>query len=226
MISLALDSSFCDRVIGIDISPNQIANAIEKDNVEYRCHKGEDLTFLESNSVDLITTATTFHWLDIEAFVEQVQRVLKPNTGVLAVWTYGTGGLDNPKADAVYNEFNQVRLFPYWNSKRWLIDDFYQSLLPLFPYKSTLVEHTIEQRMETTIEKFLGFTETFSACQTFRRQEGENAYRELIENFRQKLIESYPKNTSRNNHEDETIDLNSMKIIESNPIRLYLMKKQ
>jgi len=218
-------SRFCDRVIGIDISANQIAHAIQKDNIEYRCHKGEDLTFLESDSVDLITTATTLHWLNIEEFIEQVQRVLKPNTGVFAVWTYGTGALDNPKADALYHEFNQITLFPYWNSKRWLIDDYYQSLLPLFPYKSTLVEYTIEQRIETTIEQFLGFTESFSACQTFKKQEGEKAYRDLLENFREKLIECYRKIQTRYD-EDETTDLNSIQFIVSNPIRLYLMKKQ
>ncbi len=74
--------SFCDRVIGIDISANQIAHAIAKENIQYRCQKAEDLSFLEDNSVDLITIATTLHWLDIELFVEQVQRVLKPTRGV------------------------------------------------------------------------------------------------------------------------------------------------
>ncbi|CAF4230510.1 unnamed protein product, partial [Rotaria sordida] len=73
-------SLYCDRVIGIDISENQIAHAIQKDNIEYRCNKAEDLTFLESNSVDLITVATVLHWLNLELFVEEVKRVLKPNT--------------------------------------------------------------------------------------------------------------------------------------------------
>jgi ubiquinone/menaquinone biosynthesis C-methylase UbiE len=225
-INIFIYFRYCDRVIGIDISANQIAHAIQKDNIEYRCNKGEDLTFLESNSIDLITIATTLHWLDIELFVEQVKRVLKPNTGVFAVWTYGPGALDNPKADAVWQEFNQVTLFPYWNSKRWLVDDYYQSLLPLLPYKSTLVEYTIEQRKEITIEQFLGLIETFSASQTFKNQEGEKAYENLIENFRVKLIECYKKTQYRNNDEDESIDLNSIKFTVSSPIRLYLMKKQ
>jgi hypothetical protein len=80
--------------------------------------------------------------------------------------------------------------------------------------------------METTIEKFLGYTESFSACQTFKKQEGEKAYQDLLENFRKKLIECYRKIPIRNDDEDELINSNSMKIIESNPIRLYLMKKQ
>ncbi len=101
-----------------------------------------------------------------------------------AVWTYGTGALDNPKADAVYHEFNQITLFPYWNSKRWLVDDYYQSLLPLFPYKSTLMEYTIEQRNEITLEQFLGFIQSLSACQTFKQQEGDKAYENLLNTIR------------------------------------------
>ena len=213
-------------MIGIDISANQIAHAIQKDNIEYRCHKGEDLTFLESNSVDLITIATTLHWLDIQSFVAEVQRVLKANSGVFAVWTYGSGALDNPKADAVYHEFDQITLFPYWNSKRWLVDDYYQSLLPLFPFKSTLLEYTIAERRETTMEQFLGLMESFSACQTFRKQEGEEAYQDLLKNFRGKLIECYRKEPMRNAEAEETIDENSIQFLISNSIRLYLMKNQ
>ncbi|CAF1394191.1 unnamed protein product [Adineta ricciae] len=217
-------STFCDRVIGIDVSANQIARAIPKDNIEYRCQKGEDLNFFPLDSVDLITIATALHWLDIEPFVEQVQRVLKPNTGVFAVWTYALGTLDNPIADAVYHEFNQVTLFPYWNSKRWLADDYYQSLLPLLPYKSTLVEHTIDKRTETTLGQFLGFIQTLSGLQTYRKQEGEQALHDLLERLREKLIECYVKTPNRQAN-DESVDVNSIKMTVSSPIRLYLMRK-
>ncbi|CAF0967553.1 unnamed protein product [Adineta steineri] len=217
-------SSYCDRVIGIDVSANQIAHAIQKDNVEYRCQKAEDLTFQESNSVDLVTIATALHWLDIESFVQQVQRVLKPNVGVFAVWTYALGTLDNPVADAISHEFTDVTLFPYWDSKRWLADDYYQSLLPLLPYKSTLVEHTIEKRVETTIGEYINLIQTFSACQTYRKQEGEKSFENLLEILRGKLIDSYI-NTQQRKMNDEKFDFNSIKITVSSPIRLYLMKK-
>ncbi|CAF3003075.1 unnamed protein product [Rotaria sp. Silwood2] len=218
-------SSYCDRVIGIDVSANQITHAMQKDNIEYRCNRAEDLTFLESNSVDLITVATTLHWLNLELFVEEVKRVLKPNIGVFAIWTYGTGTLDNPIADAIYREFDQTTLFPYWNSRRWLTDTYYQSLLPLLPYKSTLVEYTIEQTTETSIGQYIDLIETYSACQTYRKQEGEKAYQDLIEKFREKIIDAYTKTLNQTTN-DETVDFNSIKLSISNPIRLYLMKKK
>jgi len=74
------------------------------------------------------------------------------------------------------------------------------------------------------LEQFLGLIETFSASQTFKKQEGEKAYQELLENFSEKLMECYKKTENRNN--DETTDFNSIQFTMSNPIRLYLMKKQ
>ncbi|CAF1489122.1 unnamed protein product [Rotaria sordida] len=235
-ISLALDvgcgngqatvdlSPLCEQVIGLDVSPIRLSYAIRKDNIDYRCHAAEDLSFLQSNSVDLITLATTLHWLDIEVFLQEAKRVLKPHTGVLAIWTYALGTLDNPKADAIYHEFHHVLLFPYWDTKIWLADDYYQSLVPLLPYQSTLSQYTIENRTESTLGHFLGFIESLSACQTYRKQNGEQAYHDMLAKLRQKLIQSYNKPKLQNNH-DETIDLDSIKMTISNPVRLYLMKK-
>lgn len=217
-------SLFCKRVIGLDVSANQLAHAITRDNIEYSCHTAEDLSFIQSNSVDLVTTATTLHWLDIEAFLEEAKRILKPRTGVLAVWTYALGTLDNPMADAVYHEFHQVLLFPYWDMKRWLANDYYESLVPLLPYKSTLHQFTIEQRTETTLGQFLGFVESLSGCQTYRKQNGEEAYQEILSTLRQKLIQCYYKFKIRNNN-DEIIDFDSIQFTVSSPVRLYLMRK-
>jgi SAM-dependent methyltransferase len=201
-----------------------LAHAIPKDNIEYRCHTAEDLAFVQSNSVDLITTATTLHWLDIEIFLQEAKRVLKPHTGVLAVWTYALGTLDNPIADAIYHEFHHVLLFSYWNMKRWLADDYYQSIVPLLPYKSTLRQYTIEHRTETTLGQFLGFIESLSACQTYRKQNGEQAFQDMLLTLRQKLIQCYIKTKLRNSNE-ENIDFDEIKMIVSSPVRLYLMKK-
>ena len=215
---------FCERVIGIDVSTNQLAHAITKDNIEYQCQTAEDLSFLPANSVDLITTATTLHWLEIEQFIKEAKRILKPKTGTLAIWTYALGTLDNPMADAIYHEFHHVLLFPYWNMKRWLADDYYQSLVPLLPYKSTLQQFTIENRTDTTLGHFLGFIESLSGWQTFRKQNGEQLYEETLNSLRQRLIECYDRKKTR--HEiDETTDFDSLKMTVSNPVRLYLMKK-
>ncbi|CAF3573115.1 unnamed protein product [Rotaria sp. Silwood1] len=82
---------------------------------------------------------------------------------------------DNPIADAIYREFVQITLHPYWNSRQWLTDRYYQSLLLLLLYKSTLVEYTIEQTIITSIGQYIDLIETYSACQMYRKQKFEQA---------------------------------------------------
>jgi len=217
-------SLFCERVIGIDVSANQIANAIKKDNIEYRCNTAEDLSFLQSNSIDLITTATAFHWFDIPVFIEEAKRVLKPHKGVLAIWAYGFSTLDNPTAAAISYEFYHDVLAPYSNEKQWLVEDCYQSLVPLFPYQSTLRHYTIERQIETTLKGVLSMVETASPCQTYRKQNTEQAYQDLLNTLRQKLIQCYIKTEDKDNNA-EPIDYDSIKMSLSSPIHLYLMKK-
>ncbi len=207
-------------MIGIDVSQDQLAHATRKDNIEYRCNKGEDLSSLQPNSVDLVTIATALHWLDFDVLMKNVKRVLKPYSGVLAIWAYGFSRLDNREADTINDEFIHVILSPYWNERQALVEDFYQPIVPLFPYQSTLCQYTIERQIETTIDGFLGFIQTKSICQTFRKQTSEEVYRATLDDLRKKLIRCY-----RPREGNQTIDADSIVVTISSPIRLYLMRK-
>ena len=209
-------------MIGVDVSANQIAQAIAKPNIEYRCNTAEELTFLQSNTVDLVTVATALHWFDRPVFFREVQRVLKVNTGVFAVWTYGLGHLDHPAADAAYQEVHQNILLDSWHEKGGSALGCYESEVSTFPFQSTLRVHAIEQSMETTIGQFLGFIQTFSASQTYRKHKGEEAYQSLLRTFRGKLIEIY--RPSGNGAGDSTGSDDDIPMTFSFPLRLYLMR--
>lgn len=198
-------------MIGIDVSANQIAQGVPKENIEYRCQPAEDLSFLSSNSVDLITIATAIHWFELDAFFKEVNRVLKPHTGVIAVWTYTFGRLNNPRADVLYQNLHQGTLLPYWNSKGASTIDSYQSIRHLFPYPSSQRVYSIDHPCETSIEQFLGFIQSLSACQTYRKEEGEHAYVELLSRFRHELVECLETTES---------------LVVSHPLTLYLMRKE
>ena len=204
-------------MIGIDVSEDQLAQAIQRDNIEYRCNKGEDLSFLQSNSVDLLTIATALHWVDLNPFLDNVKRILKPHTGVFAVWVYGFGRLNNSDADTISDEFIHVLLSSCWNERQELVESFYQSILPLFPYQSSLRQYVIERQIETTLEGFLGFIQTKSICQTFRKENNEEVYEKILDDLRKKLMKCYRP------IED---DGDSIAVIISSPIRLYLMRKE
>src|ERR1044071_1842117 len=60
-------ASVFDRVIATDASEKQIANAQQRERVEYRLAPAEN-SGLESATVDLVTVAQALHWFDMEQF--------------------------------------------------------------------------------------------------------------------------------------------------------------
>jgi len=90
-----------ESVIGLDTSEAQIEQARlkvgqDQSNLIFKVGHAEDLSFLEDDSVDLITVATALHWFEVEKFCFESFRVLRPG-GVLAAYSYGYGSysLDN-----------------------------------------------------------------------------------------------------------------------------------
>ena len=87
---------YFEEVVGFDISEAQITQAklklkeeqlkIPKKGIEFKIGNAHNLP-LESSSVDLLTCAMAWHWLDAELFYAEAKRVLKPNgPGCLWAW--------------------------------------------------------------------------------------------------------------------------------------------
>lgn len=215
--SFCFIQSICENVIGLDVSPSQIENAVKKENIEYRCQAAEDLTFLESNSVDLVTIAAALHWLDRDAFFAEVHRVLKDKTGVLAVWTYDLGFLNNPQANEIYQQFFNEFLRDFWDRKGVVAIDCYESIADTFPYQSSLEVNIFKNERTTTIENLLGFIESISAVQTYRKKQGDIEYQRVINELRENLFAFYKDwNDSEGNRKP---------IILTIPVKQYLMRK-
>ncbi|CAF1035084.1 unnamed protein product [Rotaria sordida] len=219
-------SYYCHRVIAIDCSENQLKNATLKENIEYHCSNAENLTFLSPNSIDLITVATALHWFDIETFFQQVDRVLKPNGGVLSVWSIGFPLLDNSKAIEILNNLYQNDLHGCWSDKAQLVIDNYETILDTFPYQQTRIKHIITYEREMSILQLVNLIETWSPCQTYRKRHGQDQFKQLLNtlaaNFAKCYVES-PNDIIGNNDRDAIYDkIIAIKWI----IHLHLMKKQ
>ena len=77
------------RVIGTDPSEKMLAVVHPppaqpgKPPIEYKVASAEDLSFIPSNSVDMVTAGQAAHWFKRDVAFPEIARVLKPN-GTLA----------------------------------------------------------------------------------------------------------------------------------------------
>ena len=81
-----------EEVIGIDPSEEQVEAARKNvqdkhNNVTFRTGVAHDLSFLEDNSVDLITAGVALHWFRMVEFCREAHRVLRPG-GALAAFCH------------------------------------------------------------------------------------------------------------------------------------------
>ena len=87
-ISTKLLAGYFDKVIGVDVSEAMLAEAPkDMENITYQCGPGEDLFFIQDESIDVISCASSIHWFDLKKFHKEVDRVLKPG-GVLASYAF------------------------------------------------------------------------------------------------------------------------------------------
>jgi len=99
------------QVIGYDVSEKQVQSAAAAmstfNNISFKVGPGEDLSFLKDRSVDLVTIAQALHWLDLDKFYPEVERVLKPG-GVFAAYGYGNNIVDDDQANSVVKQVKQI----------------------------------------------------------------------------------------------------------------------
>ncbi|KAI9594246.1 S-adenosyl-L-methionine-dependent methyltransferase [Syncephalis fuscata] len=105
------------NVRATDRSATMLSQATPAAGVTYIEEPAEQIG-LPNDSVDLVTAAESAHWFNIEAFQNEVQRVLKPQ-GTLAIWGYGAPISPwYPEITKALHYYNDVRMGPYWDKGR------------------------------------------------------------------------------------------------------------
>lgn len=177
-----------EQVVATDASEAQISQAQSVDNIEYRVALAQH-TGLAETSVDLITVAQAAHWLDLDAFYEEVQRIAKPDA-VLALISYGTTRLIDAVLDEQIQYFYHQVIGKYWPAERQHIVDGYKNLS--FPFEE-LGYPPFEMEVEWTLPQLLGYLNTWSAVSEARKQ-GQTA---SIEAFYAQLANHWGKPQQR-----------------------------
>jgi len=167
-LALGLAGAFT-RVIAIDASAEQIANAPEYPGVEYRTARAE-ATGLPGGSVDALTVGQALHWFDIEAFGAEAERLLAGG-GLLVCVSYGLCEVV-PEVDAAVRTLYADVLDSHWPPERALVESGYADVrLPGLDVPAPEFAMLLHWR----VDDMLGYLRTWSAAKRYRQAEGHDA---------------------------------------------------
>lgn len=167
-------AGYYQRVIATDASRSQIAAAPPGKNIEYRIAVAEQ-SGLADASVDLVTVAQALHWFDLEAFYDELGRVLKPG-GVVAIWSYNLLKIA-PEIDAIINRFYDHTLGEYWPQERTRVERGYGHIP--FPFTPVTAMPEYAMTAEWDLPHLLGYLGTWSAVQRMEQASGVNPVKQI-----------------------------------------------
>ncbi|PVU97817.1 hypothetical protein BB559_001880 [Furculomyces boomerangus] len=120
-----------ERVIATDLSAKMLKVAKQASDggahIEYIESPAEEMNFIDSHSVDVITVATGAHWFDSGKFLTEARRVLVPN-GTLAIFSYNGHSefVGAPEeCSRIFREFTLDITSGYWGKGRQILDRMY-----------------------------------------------------------------------------------------------------
>lgn len=160
-------TEYFERVLATDASPQQIAAAQKHRNIQYWVRPAEE-SGLNDASVDLVTVAQALHWFDIDAFLAEAGRVLKPG-GVLAVWTYDDCKV-SPEIDGILDRILSD-IEEYWPPEREIVFNRYRDIA--LPWAEAKVPG-MDMTELWTVELQLGYMRTWSATSRYLKDRGED----------------------------------------------------
>lgn len=161
-------SHYFEKVIATDPSAEQIKNAKQNNNIEYRVASAENST-LPDKSVDLITVAQALHWFNFDMFFTEAKRVAKPGA-LIAVWSYELCRVD-VEIDKVFLHFYNLILGDYWTPERKHVENTYRDIT--FPFNE-VKENVFYMKKQWNLQDFMGYLSTWSAVQKFIKTNGTN----------------------------------------------------
>ncbi len=167
-LAAKLSDSFL-HVDATDISENQIANAVKKENITYQVVSAEEAPFQEK-SFDLIKVAQAIHWFDFDKFYAKVRATLKPN-GVLAVIGYNLMQIDEACDVVILHFYKDILGDKYWDKERKYLDEKYQTIP--FPFHE-IPAPEFAQKVSWTLDELTGYLNTWSAVQHYIKANGVN----------------------------------------------------
>ncbi|XP_067892072.1 putative methyltransferase DDB_G0268948 isoform X2 [Heterodontus francisci] len=173
-------ASYFEKVVGIDVSGAQIEEAKKldgPDNVSYRVGLAEELEF-EDGSVDLVTVGAAAHWFDMEKFMKEVDRILKPK-GCIALYCYQVPfelhyNDCSENLTQIVQEMFKI-LAPYESEKTQIARNEYKEIFDAITFSDKERVDHIPFEQQVSISWIIGFFKSLSFYQTFQKKDPEAA---------------------------------------------------
>ncbi|WP_018297715.1 class I SAM-dependent methyltransferase [Corynebacterium lubricantis] len=163
-----------DLTLGTDISLSQLKAATGK-----ACYAAGDAGALPvaERSADLITVAQAAHWIDLDEFYAEAERVAAPGA-LIALVSYGLCMIDDAEADRAYQEFYYGEFHQFWDERRVHVETGMKRL----PFPFERVEITSPDIVRTMgVQDFMAYLGTWSATANARRDGHEHLFDEFAE---------------------------------------------
>jgi len=166
-LSVLLAERF-DKVVATDASSSQIEQARPHERVTYRTALAQQ-SGLPDASADLIAVAQAAHWLELDAFYNEVRRVARPKATV-ALICYGLHHVDEAIDRIVLHFYNET-IGPYWPPERRLVEEGYRTLP--FPFRETRLPN-LAMEASWRLEDLIAYIKTWSAVKAAEKALGSN----------------------------------------------------
>ncbi|XP_040212032.1 putative methyltransferase DDB_G0268948 [Rana temporaria] len=186
-------SPYFEKVLGTDISEAQLEEtkkAQGSPNVTYSLCPAEKVP-VGDVSVDLLTASAAAHWFNIEKFLKEVDRILKPG-GCLAFFSY------LPYMEIHYKDRSEqmtqvfaeieATLAPYEHEKFEHLRNGYKEIYEAIPYPDKRRIENIVTKIRMPLAGLMGLIQTFSMFQTYLRTEPEEA-KEMIRTVEERFLQ-------------------------------------
>ncbi len=148
-----------DSVIGIEPGESLRKLAAERyPSIRFKKGSGEN-TGIEDSSLDLVTVATAFYWMDMPRALLEFSRILKPR-GILSIYRYGFPHLDSSSGDVVMRHMNEN-----WDYYRDPVLKGSDPSLGEIQSSNLFVEsdcEVLENRVALDVEEYVGFLSSTS----------------------------------------------------------------
>ncbi|KAM9631407.1 putative methyltransferase isoform 2-T3 [Morphnus guianensis] len=182
------------KVVGTDISEAQIQEAREAPslpNVSYLVCPAEELPF-EDASVDLLTSFTAAHWFDIEKFMREANRVVKPG-GCMVISTYTVDmslryGNCSEKLTKIFRESWDL-LLKYSHNRIKLVLEDYKDIFEALPFPDKKRITDIFDKISMTVAGVVGYLESASPYQAFMKNDPKAA-KSLLQETEKRMLET------------------------------------